>query len=882
MFGSSPPPDGVILSYAFLNTNVLRNFCNSNIALYLGTTIFITMDNFESSLPPLAIPGHLTTGLPSVTSAFFAPGSILLFVVNRKVFIYNYRTDSWSDTNGVKTPVSHISGDSCCYNNRFCLELANRIFVYSRGGSLPETEIYFSDNGGFSFQDMNSDILKRFTGTLGGIFYLNSLSQVGILVVKDKKGTFYYLEHPLNNSEGIPFKYNEYLDVIIKPGQTGFLILYGQLSLMVSPNAGQIMQAVELWKGKRLLFTDISSSGGFTVHSVASNVFELAVFTHSNHLYYGSQSYLKTSVIQLPNPPSWNSLMGISFTDTGMLEFLTPVQDPKGAAFDFEKCTVNVQAVLMNPKLDIEPCNVEVLESTMVNKMFTIDMNTKLDLSALMIPRRGKTPIPLVMVSNPHSLGFEAHTSEFGNTFDGNIKHKLEIELRQQHHWENADINFTSSIKHHSVSSLTVDIADKTLACVDLKPLTTLISIGCDQSKRIIVQNKISACSMGILDPVELQDNYTYIIEKEAYKPVSHEAEAQADLLVYYQYKELGCPRLVYYDKPWKPVVELWKDEDLEEIMNAEYVISEVNGIMTYSYSLTAATANCRSQPQNWSAIRAQWDKRTGHPSLWNRENYVSCHDDNDDKPLLWPEVEYQILGGQTDNKVIFGQRNGIYIFLLTVVDPYYSYCSLNTVFSVYVYGALPMAMFPPVLSIMLLVVTTLLSIWLAYAIPKELSTERGQRFKNFWYWLFHGCFKICNCFWLWDRLRQCLRSRKVKDQPGGLPSQPDSGHLGLDSVKKLGSRLTGQKKTFSGVACDRDSGTQVSTGSSPRNQRVQLDTEQSWCGQLQRLEMSPRDLGEASACKRRPLGSDPQNPHGSSTGESVGDPDKKLEGGTV
>lgn len=53
-------------------------------------------------------------------------------------------------------------------------------------------------------------------------------------------------------------------------------------------------------------------------------------------------------------------------------------------------------------------------------------------------------------------------------------------------------------------------------------------------------------------------------------------------------------------------------------------------------------------------------------------QNYVSCHNNNDDKPLLWPEVEYQILGGPTDNKVIFGQRNGIYIFLLTVVDPYY------------------------------------------------------------------------------------------------------------------------------------------------------------------------------------------------------------------
>lgn len=29
------------------------------------------------------------------------------------------------------------------------------------------------------------------------------------------------------------------------------------------------------------------------------------------------------------------------------------------------------------------------------------------------------------MVSNPHSLGFEAHITEFGNTFDGNYKYKL-------------------------------------------------------------------------------------------------------------------------------------------------------------------------------------------------------------------------------------------------------------------------------------------------------------------------------------------------------------------------------------------------------------------------------------------------------------------------
>lgn len=57
---------------------------------------------------------------------------------------------------------------------------------------------------------------------------------------------------------------------------------------------------------------------------------------------------------------------------------------------------------------------------------------------------------------------------------------------------------------------------------------------------------------------------------------------------------------------------------------------------------------------------------------LSSPQNYVSCHDDKDSKPLLWPEVEYQVLGGRTDNKVIFGQRNGIYTFFLSVVDPYY------------------------------------------------------------------------------------------------------------------------------------------------------------------------------------------------------------------
>lgn len=79
--------------------------------------------------------------------------------------------------------------------------------------------------------------------------------------------------------------------------------------------------------------------------------------------------------------------------------------------------------------------------------------------------------IPQVSVSNPHSLGLQAVICEDGYTYDGNTKHRLNISLKQQHHWGRADPNFTSSIKRPTISTITLDIANKEISCVDLKPL---------------------------------------------------------------------------------------------------------------------------------------------------------------------------------------------------------------------------------------------------------------------------------------------------------------------------------------------------------------------------------------------------------------------------
>ena len=60
------------------------------------------------------------------------------------------------------------------------------------------------------------------------------------------------------------------------------------------------------------------------------------------------------------------------------------------------------------------------------------------------------------------------------------------------------------------------------------------------------------------------------------------------------------------------------------------------------------------------------------------------------------------------------------------------SYCRLKTTFSVYVYGAFPLSIFPPEITIVLLTAATLLSVWLAYMIPQLLHIEQGLEVNGF------------------------------------------------------------------------------------------------------------------------------------------------------
>jgi hypothetical protein len=47
------------------------------------------------------------------------------------------------------------------------------------------------------------------------------------------------MEYPLNHSMGIAFSYKNLLEVIMKPYQRGFMVLWNQKSILVSSNSGE-------------------------------------------------------------------------------------------------------------------------------------------------------------------------------------------------------------------------------------------------------------------------------------------------------------------------------------------------------------------------------------------------------------------------------------------------------------------------------------------------------------------------------------------------------------------------------------------------------------------------------------------------------------------
>ncbi|XP_074164806.1 cation channel sperm-associated auxiliary subunit delta isoform X4 [Sminthopsis crassicaudata] len=494
---------------------------------------------------------------------------------------------------------------------------------------------------------------------------------------------------------------------------------------------GQLVEEIPIKNDKGIKYESLAHSLN-QVYSITGFENELALLTKSKKFFYGTLGLLSTSLIDIEDDGIGLINAAVMFESVGNILIVVPEHFHQSPAFDFTICPVNIQHLLMDLEIGLKTCKAEILRGNFNKKLFVLDMNETLKLSATLVPQPAQSPVPVITVSNPHSLGFKVKMYEDGYTYDGNTIFTLNIFVMQQHVSGRAHSSFVSNIKIATLSTITLDLIDRGMSCIDLQPQIGLISIGCNWNKRIIIRRDLNACMKNFLNPAELEDNYSYVLEKTSYDGSFHSRNQpdNKDLIVDYDYERLGCPLLVYYNSPWKPVIELWKESNFVEVVKTEFIIIEQNGLFTYNYSLNVGKALCKSQAQSWSSMIDASSKKD--LNAWNRENYVNCREPDEKAPLVSPQAEYQILGGSSSNRIIFNQRNGIYIFFLRIVDPYYSYCDLTTVFSVYVYGAFPKRTLPDYVVALLIICFMFFLLWLGYIIPKLTKSQYGNRFKLF------------------------------------------------------------------------------------------------------------------------------------------------------
>ncbi|KAJ3269193.1 hypothetical protein HDV01_001704 [Terramyces sp. JEL0728] len=130
-----------------------------------------------------------------------------------------------------------------------------------------------------------------------------------------------------------------------------------------------------------------------------------------------------------------------------------------------------------------------------------------------------------------------------------------------------------------------------------------------------------------------------------------------------------------YYGSPFRPYFAIYENNKLIRKVNADIGIQEINGRNTYQFNMTGYNAGCVDTPLNFK----------GGANL----NYWNCYGGYNTfgTGSLWSE--YQVVNSTNYNSITWTSNiDGIYIFKAAVLDPNYSYCTLETEFAIQVIGA--------------------------------------------------------------------------------------------------------------------------------------------------------------------------------------------------
>jgi hypothetical protein len=191
----------------------------------------------------------------------------------------------------------------------------------------------------------------------------------------------------------------------------------------------------------------------------------------------------------------------------------------------------------------------------------------------------------------------------------------------------------------------------------------------------------------------------TFTVDGAVRNPYGLKAEGEGKTMsdIPYDFARWGCPVQVFHETTgFRIRLGLFEYERLIEVVEAEFYLEEVHGRWDWSGNTTSAQAGCnRAAVSRTDLVRVAEDapdddgeRSSVVTGAVTPATYRSCFQDPSGE-LDVPRGTYEIFNSTGRNALRFlrSGRGGVFVFRATVVDPFYSYCSLETEFAIDAFG---------------------------------------------------------------------------------------------------------------------------------------------------------------------------------------------------
>ncbi|KAJ3411960.1 Mitochondrial matrix cochaperone [Chytridiales sp. JEL 0842] len=483
--------------------------------------------------------------------------------------------------------------------------------------------------------------------------------------------------------------------------------LIGGDSLFVSPNGGKSIFAVAL-RSRNPALPAVGLGATEFIKQIATSWIDggFAALTSTNRVFYGDIG-LPTAIEIAAGIPA-GQLVSIGFDGLNRLNVFTPSATTpfvNSRIIAIENELKSPRAPLANnPQLS---CPFQRWETDLSSE-YVLDIDESVSVSSSIVLKPGWDNGISVTFSNYTVISMTSNStqSHVSSTMDASAieSRKLNLILKPR----NASISGRTEIK--------VRPKVGNLACNTLQKVSTVL-VGCPPKRRLVFRDPTTVVvQKSPVAAVDAHAPHGSSVSSQSQSPVSSPnpallANCSSAPATYtlpagswvssfqtwlrpsyektqaYNCTAYGLPASSYYGNVFSPVFELYDGDVFVKTVKADVALWEENGRNTFDYNMTNAQAGCNFAAQNWISMTKE---SNDYLASWGPSNYSPCYG-----PAAYnmtpqdANAQYTIFNGTNNLGIIWkGGIDGMYLFTARVLDPNYSYCTLTTQFSVYVYGA--------------------------------------------------------------------------------------------------------------------------------------------------------------------------------------------------